>query len=277
MTRITDAFGRMRSPAFIAFLVAGDPDYTTSLELARQVIRAGADILEFGMPFSDPVADGPTIQKADERALNAGMTPDKLFALVRELRKESDVPIVLLTYYNVVFRRGIRQFYRQARDAGIDGILIVDMPYEESDEAVEVAGTSGMDQIFLVSVTSTKKRVQQIISRAGGFLYLVSTTGVTGARGELEPGVFGLIRTVRHQSSLPLAVGFGISKPEHVQPLVSAGADAVIVGSAIVQIIEQYLNDTATMLAEVSRYVSCMKKATAGAITAAMRKSRSGG
>ena len=262
MTRITDAFQRLQSPAFIAFLVAGDPDRNTCLELAKQVIRAGADILEFGMPFSDPVADGPTIQKADERALFAGMTPDILFDMVRELRKDTDVPIVLLTYYNVVLRRGIRRFYREAHDAGIDGILIVDMPYEESDEVVQVAGKLGMNQIFLVSVTTSKKRLNQIVSRAGGFLYLVSTTGVTGAREELDGGVFDLIRTVRKQSTLPLAVGFGISRPEHVRPLVSAGADAVIVGSAIVHIIEQNLNNKEMMVKEVSHYVSAMKKAT---------------
>lgn len=261
MTRITGTFQRLQSPAFIAFLVAGDPDRDTSLELAKRVIRAGADILEFGMPFSDPVADGPTIQKADERALSGGMTPDILFDIVRELRKDTDVPIVLLTYYNVVFRRGIRRFYRQAQYAGIDGILIVDMPWEESDEVVKIAGTLGMDQIFLVSVRTSKKRLDQIVSRARGFLYLVSTTGVTGARGELDQVVFDLIRSVRKQTDLPLAVGFGISRPEHVRPLLSAGANAVIVGSAIVDIIGENLENKGMMVNEVSRYVSEMKKA----------------
>lgn len=262
MTRITDTFQNLKFPAFIAFLVAGDPDRETSIQLAKHVIRAGADILEIGMPFSDPVADGPTIQKANERALKAGLTPDILFDIVRELRKDTDIPIVLLTYYNIVFKRGIEKFYRHARDAGIDGILIVDMPYEESKDVVEIARTLGLNQIFLVSITTSTKRLKKIVSLASGFLYLISTTGVTGVRQELEHGVFELIRSVRKQSNLPLAIGFGISKPEHIKPLISEGADAVIVGSAIVHLIDQHLDNKKTLFDEVSRYVSTMKKAT---------------
>jgi len=262
MTRITDTFQLLKSPAFIAFLVAGDPDRDTSIQLAKHVIRAGVDILEIGMPFSDPVADGPTIQKADERALKAGMTPDILFDFVHELRKETDIPIVLLTYYNIVFKYGIEKFYHHAHDTGIDGILIVDMPYEESKDVVEIARTLGLNQIFLVSQTTSTKRLKKIVSIANGFLYLISTTGVTGVRQELEHGVFELIRSVRKQSNLPLAIGFGISKTEHIKSLVSEGADAVIVGSAIVHIIEQHLDNKKIMLDEVSRYISTMKKAT---------------
>lgn len=266
MSRITQVFLNRRTPVFIAFLVAGDPDPDTSLELAKTLIHAGADILELGMPFSDPVADGPTIQKADERALNEGMNPDRLFNMVRALREESEIPIVLLTYFNSVYRRSIDQFYRQARNAGIDGILIVDMPVEESDDVISIARDIGMDQIFLVSVTTSPKRLHRIASTAGGFLYLVSTTGVTGARDTLPPSVFDLICSVRREADLPIAVGFGISKPEHLQPLVSAGADGIIVGSAIVDIIGQYLEDKQTMREKILRYAEEMKKAMSVAV-----------
>jgi tryptophan synthase alpha chain len=261
MNRITQVFQDRKNPLFIAFLVAGDPDYETSCELARTLIRSGADILELGMPFSDPVADGPTIQKADERALNAGMNTDRLFNMVRAIRDGSEIPIVLLTYYNSVFRRGIDRFYHQAREAGIDGILIVDMPVEESDGVISIARDTGIEQIFLISVTTTPERLQKIISPAGGFLYLASTTGVTGARDVLPPRVLDLINSVRHETDLPIAVGFGISKPEHVQPLARAGADGIIVGSAIVDIIDLHLENKQIMSEEILRYAKKMKKA----------------
>jgi tryptophan synthase alpha chain len=261
MNRITKVFHDKKNPLFIAFLVAGDPDYETSRELARTLILAGADILELGMPFSDPVADGPTIQKADERALNGGMNPDRLFNMVRAIRDESEIPIVLLTYYNSVYRRGIDRFYRQARDAGIDGILIVDMPVEESDDVISIARDTGIDQIFLISATTSSERLRKIVSTAGGFLYLASTTGVTGARDVLPPQVLDLINSVRRETDLPIAVGFGISKPEHVQPLARAGANGIIVGSAIVDLIDMHLENKHIMNEEILRYTKEMKKA----------------
>jgi tryptophan synthase alpha chain len=168
---------------------------------------------------------------------------------------------VLLTYYNSVFRRGIDRFYHQAQEAGIDGILIVDMPVEESDDVVSIARDTGIEQIFLISVTTTPERLQKIISPAGGFLYLASTTGVTGARDVLPPRVLDLINSVRHETDLPIAVGFGISKPEHVQPLARAGADGIIVGSAIVDIIDLHLENKQIMSEEILRYAKKMKKA----------------
>lgn len=259
MSRIQERFANRDSPVFIPFLVAGDPDRETSLALAREVIRAGADILELGMPFSDPVADGPVIQGADDRALEGGMNPDLLFGMVRELRLSSNVPIVLLTYYNIVLRRGVKRFYSDAYDSGIDGILIVDLPPEEAGEALSAARNSGIDPVFIVSGTTSKERVQLIASVTRGFLYVVSTTGVTGAREKMDPGVYGLIRDLRRQTDLPLAVGFGISRPEHVQPLVDAGADGIIVGSAIVEVIERHLGHLQAMKSGVSSYVSAMK------------------
>jgi tryptophan synthase alpha chain len=259
MTRIRETFDNRESLVFIPFLVAGDPDRETSIALAKELIRAGADILEIGMPFSDPVADGPVIQKADERALKGGMNPDILFGMVRELRRSSDIPIVLLTYYNIVFRRGVARFYHEAYEAGIDGILIVDLPPEEADEVVSAAGDQGIDQVFIVSVTTSPGRLQKIASVTAGFLYVVSTPGVTGARNELDPGVFDLVREVGQQTNVPLAVGFGISRPAHVRSLADSGADAIIVGSAIVEIIEHHLDDREAMKCEVFSYVSGMK------------------
>lgn len=174
MHRFEEVF---RRPAFIAFTVAGDPDYATSLLSAQTIIRSGADILELGIPFSDPVGDGPVIQRADERALCAGATTDTAFELVREVRKESDVPIVLLVYCNTVFARGPERFYREAKQAGVDGILIVDMPVEEADLVMEHATETGIAPIFTVTPTTPSERVKQIADMAGGFLYLVSLSG----------------------------------------------------------------------------------------------------
>jgi tryptophan synthase alpha chain len=261
MSRLRRVLQPGSGSAFIAFLVAGDPDYAGSLAYARAVIDAGADVLELGMPFSDPVADGPVIQRADERALAAGTTPDQLFSLIREIRGGSDIPIVILCYYNSVFVRGVNRFYHEAADAGADAILVVDLPLEESDEVVRIAGEAGIDPVFLVAETTSDQRLEQIVSRARGFLYLVSTTGVTGVREGLFPHMADLIGRVRTVSSLPIAVGFGISRPEQVRSLQNSGADAVIVGSAIVQRIQEHPGDVETASREIGRYIREMKRA----------------
>jgi tryptophan synthase alpha chain len=263
MTRIDQVFTKKGAAAFIGFAVAGDPDKDTSVRIAKALIDGGTDILELGVPFSDPVADGPTIQKADERALAAGTTPDTVFLIVRELRAYSDVPIVFLTYYNIVYRRGIERFYREARDAGVDGILIADMPVEESDEIVDIAIRYGIDPIFLVTQTTSDERMAAIVHRARGYLYLVSVLGVTGARERVSDEALALLHRVRRRTTLPLALGFGISTPEHVKTCADAGADGVIVGSAIVSIVEKNLIDTPAMERELKKYVSRMKAAGA--------------
>ncbi|MDD1675720.1 MAG: tryptophan synthase subunit alpha [Methanomicrobiales archaeon] len=262
MNRIQRVFHPGHLPVFIAFIVAGDPDPATSITLAKSVIDGGADILELGVPFSDPVADGPTIQRADERAIAAGMTTDGIFAMIRAIREYSDIPLVLLVYCNSVYARGITQFYDEAAVSGLDGILIVDMPAEESDEALVNATRTGIDQIFLVAETTSEERLQKILRRAKGFLYLVSRLGVTGVREGLSPEIGHLITRVKGSTRLPLAVGFGISRPEEAHSLIRAGADAVIVGSAIVERIEQNHGDLAKSSREVKAYVSMMKKAT---------------
>ncbi|HRY76187.1 MAG TPA: tryptophan synthase subunit alpha, partial [Methanoregulaceae archaeon] len=170
MSRISGVFAGRKTPAFIGFTVAGDPDKETSLRAAKALIDGGTDILEFGVPFSDPVADGPVIQRADERAIAAGTNPAVVFDLVRQVRGFSDVPVVLLTYYNLVFRRGTDRFYREAAEAGIDGILVADLPYEESDEVAGIAARHGIDPIFLIAPTTTDERIRAIASRARGYL-----------------------------------------------------------------------------------------------------------
>jgi len=261
MGRIEKAFTAEKKPAFIGFTVAGDPDKTTCIRIARALIAGGTDILELGVPFSDPVADGPTIQKADERALRAGTTPSTVFEIVREIRKASDVPIVFLTYYNIVYRRGIERFYREARDAGVDGILIADMPVEESDEICAVASQYSIDPIFLVTQTTSDDRINKIAAKARGYLYLVAVLGVTGVREQVAEEAIDLLHRVRKHTPLPLALGFGISTPAHAQTCTRAGADGVIVGSAIVEIIERNLLHPFTIEQELHDYVTCMKQA----------------
>jgi tryptophan synthase alpha chain len=261
MGRIEKAFDGVKKPAFIGFVVAGDPDKVTCIQIARALIAGGTDILELGVPFSDPVADGPTIQKADERALAAGTTPDTVFEIVREIRKESDVPIVFLTYFNIVYRRGIERFYREAHDAGVDGILIADMPVEESEEVCAVASRCSIDPIFLVTQTTSAERINNIAVKARGYLYLVAVLGVTGMREHVSEGAIDLLYRVRRHTTIPLALGFGISTPAHVQTCARAGADGVIVGSAIVEIVERTLKDPDAMEHELKEFVSVMKKA----------------
>ncbi len=258
MSRISEVFEKAKKPLFIAFTVAGDPDPQRSVAVARTLIDAGADILEFGVPFSDPVADGPTIQRADERALSAGINPDLVFGIVREVRAYSKIPIVLLTYYNIVYRKGVETFCSQASEAGVDGILVADLPVEESNGVCTAARRYGIDQIFLVAPTTSTERLKRIRERATGFLYLISLLGVTGARDQISASAAELIGRVREETTLPLAVGFGISRPEHIRALSSAGADAAIVGSAIVDIIEKNLGDDSAMMRELHRYVGAM-------------------
>lgn len=254
MSRIGAVFREGNRPAFIPYIVAGDPNQQMSIEIAKALIDAGANILEMGIPFSDPLADGPTLQRANNRALLAGMNTALVFETARRIQNYASVPIVLLTYYNLVLRYGIEQFYADAQASGVDGILVVDMPPEEADEIVPVARAWGIDQIFLVAPTTSEKRIASILRYATGYLYLVSTLGVTGARSELPEDALSMLSKVRACTDLPLAVGFGISSAEQVNILAAAGADAIIVGSALADIIEGNLRDRGNLTAEVSRY-----------------------
>jgi len=262
VTRIETAFKSAKRPLVVAFTVAGDPDPETSVTIAKIIARSGADILELGVPFSDPLGDGPVIQRADIRALKAGTNPARVFEIIKEVRKVSEIPVVLLAYYNSVYHGGLRNFYQEAACAGADGILIADMPVEESADAVCAAHDCGIDQIFMVSETTSADRLEEITRRAGGFLYLVSRLGVTGIRKDLSPGIMSLISDVRNQTTMPIAVGFGISSPEHVRTLAAAGADAVIVGSAIVACVEEHLGSLGGIQDALGEYIGSLRNAT---------------
>jgi len=216
------------------------------------------------MPFSDPVADGPTIQRAHTRSLEGGMTVDRLFDSVREIRRSSGIPLLLMVYCNTVYRRGVERFYREAKGAGADGVLVVDMPPEEGEQAVRAARENGLDQIFLVAPSTPDGRLDLIAGSGSGFLYLVSLLGVTGARESLSGGASRLIGRARPRTRLPLAVGFGISRPEHAAALRGAGADGVIVGSALVKIVEEHARDPDRMAREIRGFVAGMLEALQG-------------
>ncbi len=237
------AFKKAKSkgkPAFMPFLVAGDPDYKTSLVLFR-AIAPYADMLEIGFPYSDPLADGPTIQAADERALHSGIDTDKVFSLINEIRSFYKGPISVLVYVNLVYQYGIDNFYKQAATVGIDGVLIPDVPYEESEPFVVAAKKHKVSPVFMVTQTTTPERLKKIVKHAEGYLYLVSVLGVTGSRNSLGKTTFDFIRKIKKNIKLPLALGFGISTKEHISNAAKAGIDGVIVGSAIIKILEANL------------------------------------
>lgn len=248
--------------ALVPFVVIGDPDYDTSLEIVKALVDGGADILELGLPFSDPIADGPTIQLADVRALEKEINTDKIIEFIKDIRKFTDIPIGLLVYYNLVYQRGIEKFYQDFKEAGVDSILIADMPVEESDEMVEVARKTGVNPIFIATQLTSNERLGELTKRGNGFIYVVSRLGVTGARADLQQSTLDLIKRLKPLTDLPLCVGFGISQPEHVKAVLDAGADGAITGSAVVKLIEKNLGDKDKMLDEIKGFVEGMKQAT---------------
>jgi tryptophan synthase alpha chain len=261
MSRLQNAFAACGRAAFIGYLVAGDPTPDASVAIACQMLACGVDILEIGIPFSDPVADGPTLQKANERALYAGATPETAFAMSRAIRRGSDAPLVLMTYANIVYHRGIDRFYAEARAAGVDGILIVDMPLEEAEPALTAARREEIDQIFLIAPTTSTPRIARIAAAATGYVYVISTPGVTGVRGHLPEGIADTLHAVRQHTSVPLAVGFGISTPEQVRLLCTAGADGIIIGSAFADIIERRQSQPEKMCGEVRHFTKTIQAA----------------
>lgn len=242
MSRIEAALARARAEGRIAlmpFMTAGFPDIETSVQLIKTMAEAGADGIEIGMPFSDPLADGPTVQRASYAALQNGITPPDVFDIVRRLRSEGvAVPLVLMGYFNTLLAYGEERAISDAAAAGADGFIMVDLPPEESDRVRDACRQRGLDLIYLLAPTSDEHRIAEVVKRAAGFVYCVSVTGVTGARAELPKELPEFLRRLRAKTDLPLAVGFGISKREHVEAL-QGMADAAIVGSAIVNIVEQ--------------------------------------
>lgn len=252
--RIAKAFENKK--AFIGFLTAGDPDYEASYNNIFAMIRAGADLIEIGIPFSDPIAEGPVIQSADVRALKAGMTTDKAFELVTRLRKETDIPLVFMTYLNPVFKYGYEKFFARCKEIGVDGLICPDMPFEEKSEADNIAKKYDVPIISMIAPTS-ETRIKAIAESAHGFLYIVSSLGVTGVRSEIKTDLASIMESVRKYAKVPAAIGFGISTPEQAKKM-SDISDGVIVGSAIVRIIEKYGSNSAD---EIYKYVKSMTDA----------------
>lgn len=256
MSNIKTAFANGK--AFIPFVTCGDPDLETTAAVVREMAAAGADLIELGIPFSDPTAEGPVIQGANIRALAGGVTTDRIFNLVRDLRQDVSVPFVFMTYANVVFSYGAERFIRTCQDIGIDGLILPDLPFEEKEEFLAICHAHEVDLISMIAPTS-KDRIAMIAREAEGFLYIVSSMGVTGTRRAITTDVGAIVEIVRQHTDLPCAIGFGISTPEQAQHMAQY-ADGVIVGSAIVKIVERYGRDAAP---HVGAYVREMKTAIA--------------
>jgi tryptophan synthase alpha chain len=260
MSRLSDVFSRIRTNhhgGLVTYLTAGDPDASVSAALLIAVARAGADVLEVGVPFSDPLADGPVIQRASERALAKGMSLTGVFDIVRRVRSEVDTPIVLFTYANPVIRMDPVTFARVAADTGVDGVLILDYPIEEAGPLRAPLVDAGLDPIFLISPTTTEERIRKSAALGSGFLYVISRLGVTGMRDRLPDDVHQLMQRVRACSDLPVAMGFGISRPEHVAEVCRV-ADAAVVGSALVNVVAEHAA-SGDVCERASEYVRWLK------------------
>ena len=258
--RLTDTFMRLRAgdgPGLVTYVTAGDPGYARSKAIVLALDRAGADVIELGVPFSEPLADGPVIQRATERALAGGMTLAKTLDLVEELRGEVKAPIVLFTYANPIYRLGLDAFVARAAAVGVDGVLALDLPAEEAGPLHGRLAAAGIDMIFLISPTTTDERLRKAGEVGSGFLYGVSRTGVTGIRDAVADSAEGLAARMRRETRLPVALGFGLSRPEHIQA-VGQWADAAVVGSSLVDVIAR-VGDVPEVAGEVERFVRWLK------------------
>ena len=254
MTKIKQAFSDGK--AFIPFITCGDPDLETTAKIVKAAAENGADLIALGIPFSDPTAEGPVIQAANIRALNGGVNTDKIFDFVRELRKDITIPLVFMTYANVVFSYGSDKFISLCAEVGIDGLILPDIPFEEKEEFLDICHKYDVALISLIAPTS-KDRVGMIAKNAEGFIYLVSSLGVTGVRTEINTELSSIVEVIRENTDIPCAIGFGISTPQQAHDM-AAVADGAIVGSAIIKIIEKYGKNSADYVGE---YVRSMKKA----------------
>jgi len=247
--------------AFIPFLVLGDPDEERSLALLEACAKGGADMIEVGIPYSDPLADGPVIQRADLRALSAGIDVERAFGILKKFKKNHKIPVGLLVYYNVIHAREFDSFYKLALDSGIDAILAADAPVEEAKELVEMAKKYGLAQLFFATPTTTEERLKKTLKFVSGYIYIISVLGVTGARATLQKRTIKLIEWIKSKTEIPLCVGFGISKPWHVKELAGSAADGAIVGSAMIEEIEKHL-EAGDEAEAVESFVKKMKAAT---------------
>ena len=260
VSRIGEAFARLRRErrtGLVTYVTAGDPDMARSAGILQALDRAGADVIEVGVPFSDPLADGPVIQRATERALAGGASLSGILDMLQHVRPSLRAPIVLFTYANPLFRMGLDAFGRRAVEAGVDGVLVLDLPVEEAAEFREAMAARGIDTIFLLSPTTTPERIRRAAQLARGFLYGISRLGVTGVRDQVAPEARELAERIRAETSLPIALGFGISRPEHVRQI-GQWADAAVVGSGLVTVIAQNI-DATDLIDRVESYVRWLK------------------
>jgi len=260
MNRIDRKFKELKSrkkKAFIAYITAGDPSLSVTRKIVLSLEESGVDIIELGIPFSDPMADGPTIQAASHRALAGGVTLKKIFSMMGNLRKTTQIPVAFMTYYNPVLRYGIEKFVKSCRYNGVDGVIIPDLPYEEAKDLIRCAKKEKVATIFLAAPTSTRKRTKDIIKNSTGFIYYVSLTGVTGARRELPPEVTSNVRAIKSMTRKPVAVGFGISSSGQARDIARI-ADGVIVGSAIVKVIEKNIRKK-DLVKKVGNFIRILK------------------
>ena len=258
--RIADTFARIRSqgpPGLVTYVTAGDPDVPRTAGILRSLDQAGADVLEVGVPFSDPLADGPVIQRATERALASGTTLAQVLDVVGCVRPDLRAPIVIFSYANPILRMGAERFADRAREVGVDGVLILDLPIEEADESRNMLTARGIDTILLLSPTTSDERLRKAAALGSGFLYAISRLGVTGARDRIADGAQGMVERIRRVSDLPVALGFGISRPEHVRE-VGRWADAAVVGSSLVNVIAES-GASADLNRRVEEYVRWLK------------------
>jgi len=260
MTTYKETFARLNRAALIPFFVIGDPDFETSLSVVRSAIDAGADVLELGIPFSDPIADGPTIQKADIRALAAGMTVQKALDFIKQVTDYKPITIGLLVYYNLVYQYGTEKFLRDFKLAGGSSVLVADLSIDDADEIAIPAESAGLETVFMVTPVTPDGRAKRIAEKTTGFIYTVSLLGVTGARKSLSGMVKPLVTRLKELTDVPICVGFGISTPEHAKEIAQAGADGVIIGSRIVKMIEDNLDDKQKMQSEITEFITQVRK-----------------
>jgi tryptophan synthase alpha chain len=261
MKTYKQTFSQLKQAALIPFFVIGDPDSFTSLEVIKAAIDAGVDILELGIAFSDPIADGPTIQKADIRAMAGGMNVTKALDFIGQVKAYKDIPIGLLMYYNLIYQYGTERFFNDFHAAGVNSVLVADLSIDDADEVAGPAVSAGLDTVFMITPNTPLEKMKLIASKTTGFIYAVSVLGVTGSRGQLSDSAEGLVGNIKNLTDVPVCVGFGISKPEHAAAIARAGADGVIIGSKLVGLIESNLGDTAKTTSEISAFLSQVKNA----------------
>jgi len=263
MNRIDKRFKELkhaRKKAFIAYITCGDPDMATTKAIVKELDNAGVDILELGVPFSDPMADGPTIQAASERALKKRVNLTGIIKFVKQLRRETDMPVALMTYYNPVFAYGVRRFVKAASAAGVDGVIIPDLPPEEAKDLIAAGGGKNFKHVFLLSPTSSPERVRIVGKKSSGFIYYISLTGVTGARRELPKEIAGNVKKIKRVTGKPVCVGFGVSTPKQAKRIAGI-ADGVIVGSAIIKVVEKNLGERKAIPKKVGAFVRPLVRA----------------